>query len=188
MEQSETSSPSFYDQKPSFFQKSWVRFSFFFLIGACFGVILTLLIDTPQEYNFASDEDVRGTVYNSTSFEKMKPADAIFFDNAAIKATIDVRYSTRLVEARLDLSSLYPVNLVVEFGYNDFRVLNVQNITVNDKSTTQSASNYIQINNVGDNKFIIQLLNRNRLPHQITFKFYQNDMPVYTNSVIVNKE
>ncbi|MBC8315105.1 MAG: hypothetical protein H8E51_06340 [Bacteroidetes bacterium] len=188
MEQPEKSSPSFYDQKPSFFQKSWVRYSFFFLIGACFGIILTLLADTRQEHQFTSDEDVRGTVYNSSSFEKMKPADAIFFDNPALKAAIDVRYSTQLVEARLDLSSLYPVKLVVEFGYNDFRVLNVQNITVNDKSTTRSASNYVQIDNVGDNEYIIQLLNRNRLPHQITFKFYQNDMPVYSNSVVVNKE
>ena len=188
MEQSETTSPSFYNQKSSFLQKPWVRFSFFFLIGGCFGAILTLLINTPEEYNFTSNEDVRGTVYNSSSFEKMKPADAIFFDNPVVKAAINVRYSTQLVEARLDLSSLYPVKLVVEFGYNDFRVLNVQNITVNDKSTTQSASNYVQIDNVGDNKYIIQLLNRNRLPHQITFKFYQNDMQVYSNSVIVNKE
>jgi len=188
MEQSETSSPSFYNQKPSFFQKLWVRYGFFFLIGACFGIILTLLINTTQEYRFASDEDVRGTVYNSSSFEKMRPADAIFFDNPAVKAAIDVRYSTQLVEVRLDLSSLYPVKLVVEFGYNDFRVLNVQNITVNDKSTTQSASNHVQIDNVGDNKYIVQLLNRNRLSHQISFKFYQNDMQIYSNSVVVNKE
>ena len=188
MEQTTQNAEPFYRKKPSISQRAWLRYSFFFLIGTCFGVILTLLAGTRQEYKFASDEDVRGTVYNSSSFEKMKPADAIFFDNPALKTAIDVRYSTKLVEARLDISSLYPVKLVVEFGYNDFRVLNVQNIIVNDQSTAHSASNYIQIDNVGDNKYIVQLLNRNRLPHQITFKFYQNDMPVYTNSVIVNKE
>ncbi len=188
MEQTTQNSDSFYRKSPSFFQRTWIRYLFFFLIGACLGVILTLLADTRQEYKFASDEDVRGTVYNSSSYEKMKPADAIFFDSPALKAAIDVRYSTQLVEIRLDISSLYAVKLMVEFRYNDFLVLNMQNITVNDKSTTRSASGSIQIDNVGDNKYIVQLLNRNKLPHQITFRFYQNDIPVYSNSVTVNKE
>jgi len=51
-----------------------------------------------------------------------------------------------------------------------------------------AAANFVQINNVGDNKFIIQLYNKNSLQNNIDFKMYQNDMPIYQNSVAVNKE
>ena len=185
MEQSKSTPPGFYRSSPPFFQRSWTRYSFFFLVGVVAGGLLMYLASNNQKDPFVSEEDVRGTVYNSSSFEKMKPADVIYVDNPALKTAIDVRYSTQVVEARLDISTLYPVKLMVVFGYNDFRVLNLQNLTVNDKSTTLSSSNFIQIDNVGDNKYIIQWLNRNNLPHQISFKFYQNDMVIYSNAVTV---
>jgi hypothetical protein len=34
----------------------------------------------------------------------------------------------------------------------------------------------------------VQLLNKNSLQHQIGFKILQNDVPVYQNAVVVNKE
>ncbi|MBL7138023.1 MAG: hypothetical protein ISS17_04545 [Bacteroidales bacterium] len=188
MKQSDNQEGSFYKSPSPFFQRGWIRYSFFFLAGVVIGILLIKLIDSGKTNLFVSDEIVRGTVYNSSSFEKMKPADVIYVDNPALKTAIEVRYSTQVVEARLDISTLYPVKLMVEYGYNNFRVLNIQNLTVNDQSTTLSSSNFIQINNVGDNKYIIQWLNRNRLPHQISFKFYQNDRMIYSNSVTVNKE
>jgi len=175
-------------QQTSFLRSYWVRYLFFFLFGACAGIILTYLIMPGDFGETLSDDTARGTVYSSTSFDKMKPADILFIDNSVLSATIDVRYSTQLVEARLDISSLYAVKLVIDFGYGDFRILNVQNISVSDKTTTFTSGNSIQINNTGENKYIVQLLNRNSLPHDIRFRFLQNDMPVYSNSVIVNKE
>ncbi len=188
MEHSNKQEGSFYQPSAHISQRSWVRYSFFFLAGIIAGMLLVKVIDNRNEDHVVSDEDVRGTVYNSSSFDKMKSADVIYADNPAFKTAIDVRYSTQVIEARLDISSLYPIKVAVEFGNNNFRVLNVQNLTVNDQSTVLSSSNFIQIDNVGENKYIIQLLNMNSLPHQISFKFYQNDMVIYSNAVTVNKE
>ncbi|NQV02402.1 MAG: hypothetical protein HQ542_07140 [Bacteroidia bacterium] len=188
MEQQEKTEGSYYKPSTSISQRSWVRYSFFLLIGIIIGILIIKVFDNGKSNLPFSTDDVRGTVYNSSSFEKMKPADVIFVDNPALKTAIEVRYSSQVVEARLDISTLYPVRMTVEFGYNDFRVLNLQNLTVNDQSTTLSSANAIQINNVGDNKYIIQWLNRNSLPHKILFKFYQNDMVIYSQAVTVNKE
>ncbi|TSA28323.1 MAG: hypothetical protein D4R67_04050 [Bacteroidetes bacterium] len=188
MEQSESPPSGYYRSSAPFYQRSWARYSFFFLVGVVAGIVLMYLAGNTKSSQFLSDEDARGTIYNSSSFDKMKPADVIYVDNPTLKTAINVRYSTQVVEARMDLSTLFPVKVMVEFSYNDFRVLNLQNLTGNDQSTTLSASNYIQIENVGDNKYIIQWLNRNSLPHQISFRFYQNDMVVYSNAITVNKE
>ena len=77
---------------------------------------------------------------------------------------------------------------MIEFDYGSFTVLNVQNVSVNDQSTAMASGNFVQINSVGENSFIIQLYNKNRLPHNIDFKIFQNDSPIYQNSVQVNKE
>jgi hypothetical protein len=118
----------------------------------------------------------------------MKMADVLQYESPLAKAICNVRYSTKIVEIRVELSSLNPVKATIEFDFNNFEVLNVQNVMVNDQSTALAASNYIQISNVGDNKFIIQLYNKNSLPHYIDFRIYQNESPIYQNSVQVNKE
>ncbi|MFC2101698.1 hypothetical protein ACFLS7_01770 [Bacteroidota bacterium] len=178
----------YYKSSSPISQRGWVRYSFFFLAGVVAGMLLLTVIESGNNNHVVSDETVRGTIYNSSSFDKMKPADVIYVDNPALKAVIDVKYSSQVVEARLELSSLYRVKVAIDFPASDLRVLNVQNLTVNDKSTTLSSSNFIQIDNEGDNNYIIQWINKNRLPHQISFKFLQNDMVIYSNAVTVNKE
>ena len=121
-------------------------------------------------------------------FDKMKSADVIYFDNPGLKAVIDVKYSSQVVEARVEISSLNPVTVAIEFPPNDLSVLNLQNLSVTDQSSTFSSASFIKLENVGDNNYIIQWYNKNNLQHQISFKFYQNDMVMYSNAVTINKE
>jgi hypothetical protein len=77
---------------------------------------------------------------------------------------------------------------VILFDYNSLQVMNVLNVSVNDQSSISASSNFVQINNSGNNQYVVQLLNKNRLPHQISIKIMQNDIPIYQNAVTVNKE
>ena len=164
------------------------RFGFVFILGVFAGFIIFTFLKADFSKAKEASPEMKGTLYNSSSFDEMKTADVLQYDSPLAKAICNVRYSTRIVEIRVDLSSLYPVRSTLEFDFNSFEVLNIQNVSVNDQTTAMAASNFVQINNVGDNKFIIQLYNKNKLPHYIDFKIYQNDSPIYQNSVQVNKE
>ncbi|MFA5727456.1 MAG: hypothetical protein WC886_07445 [Saccharofermentanaceae bacterium] len=165
-----------------------IRFGFAFILGVFAGIILFAFFKNDFKGSREGTPEMKGTLYNPNSFDNMKTADLLQYESPLAKAICDVHYSNRIVEIRLDLSSLYPVKSTLEFDFNNFEVLNIQNITVNDQTTAIAASSFVQINNVGDNKFIIQLLNKNKLPHNIDFKIFQNDSPIYQNSVQVNKE
>jgi len=165
-----------------------VRYGFYFLMGVFAGFLLFSFLKVDITGSKVQTQDMKGTLYDSRSFDDMKVADNILYESPLARAVFAVRYSTKIVEARIDLSSLYPIKTTVEFDFNNFEVLNVQNVSVNDQTTAMAASNFLQINNVGDNKFIVQLYNKNSLQHNIDFKIYQNDLPLYQNSVTVNKE
>jgi len=172
----------------SFWTMPAFRFGFVFILGIFAGFVLFTVLKADFSGAKKASPEMKGTLFNSNSFDEMKTADVLQYESPLAKAICNVRYSTRIVEIRVDLSSLYPVRSTLEFDFNNFEVLNIQNVSVNDQTTAMAASNFIQINNVGDNKFIIQLYNKNKLPHYIDFKIYQNDSPVYQNSVQVNKE
>jgi len=178
--------------KPLVRQKIWhkplVKFGFVFLLGAFCGFLVFSFLKTQFSGGDDKTREMKGTLYDSRSYNNMTIADNLIYDSPLAKAICAVRYSTKIVEIRLDLSTLYPVKATLQFDLNNFEVLNVQNVTVNDQSTSMAAANFVQINNVGDNKFIIQLYNKNSLQNNIDFKMYQNDMPIYQNSVAVNKE
>lgn len=188
METNENNLPADHSRGTAFPRRLWVQYTFFFLIGAIVGALIGMLVVPMSPVESVTSEEIRGTLYSSGSYDKMKPADAIFFDQPNLRAAVQVRYSTQLVEARMNLSSREHVKLVVEFSYSDFRVLNVQNLTGGDQSTILSASNVVQIDNLGESEYVVQWSNLNRLPHQLVFRFYQNDVPFYTNSVQVNQE
>jgi len=169
-------------------QRPVVKFGFAFVLGIFIGFLLFSFLKDGFSAGEDKTKEMKGTLYDSRSYDNMTIADNLIYDNPLAKAICAVRYSTKIVEIRLDLSSLYPVKATLQFDFNNFEVLNVQNVLVNDQSTSMAAANYIQINNVGDNKFIIQLYNKNSLQNNIDFKIFQNDMPIYQNSVAVNKE
>ena len=172
----------------SFWSRPSVRFGFTFVLGVFAGFLIFSFLKADLKEPNVPTAEMKGTMYDSRSFDNMKTADVLQYESPLAKAVCNVRYSTKIVELRVELSSLYPVKSSIEFDYNNFTVLNVQNVSVNDQSSAMAAGNFIQINNVGDNKFIFQLYNKNSLPHNIDFKIYQNDSPIYQNSVQVNKE
>jgi hypothetical protein len=182
------------EQKPEirvitpFWNRPWVRFMFVFLFGFCAGLVAFSLLRPGTEAEPVPLGEMKGTLYDSRSYDQMKTADNLYYESAQAKATFAVRYSTKIVEARINVSSLYPVKATMQFDFNNFEVLNVQNVSVNDQSSAVSASNYVQFNNTGDNQFIVQLYNKNSLSQTIGFNIYQNDMPIYQNAVTVNKE
>ena len=172
----------------SFWSRSLVRLSFTFVMGIFAGFLIFSFIKADFSESGAPVSGMKGTFYNSSSFDNMKTADVLQYESSVAKGVCNVRYSTKIVEVRVDLSSISPVKSTIEFDYNSFSVLNVQNVSVNDQSTAMAAGNFIQINSVGDNSYIIQLYNKNSLPHNIGFKIFQNDSPIYQNIVQVNKE
>jgi hypothetical protein len=165
-----------------------VKYSFAFVLGVFVGFLIFSIFKVDFNGKEASVTELKGTFLNSQSFDNMRVADVLQYNSPVANANCQVRYSDKIVEIRLDLSSQEPVKATIEFNYGDLQVLNVQNISVNDQSTAMATSNYVQIHNVGDNKYIIQLYNKNKLPHLIDFKIFQNESPVYQNSVEVNKE
>lgn len=174
--------------RQSFWQKSGWKLGFSFVLGIFAGFLLFSFLKPGISEGENKTKQMKGTLYDSRSYDNMTLADNLIYDSPLAKAICAVKYSSKLVEIRLDMSSLYPVKATLQFDFNNFEVLNVQNIVVNDQTTSMAASNYIQINNVGDNKFIIQLYNKNSLQNNIDFKIFQNDMPIFQNSVAVNKE
>lgn len=185
--QKETKKPELLVRQ-TLWQRSGWKLGFAFVLGVFAGFLIFSFLKTGVSGGEDKTKEMKGTLYDSRSYDDMTPADNLVYDSPLAKAICAVRYSTKIVEIRVDLSSLYPVKATLQFDFNNFEVLNVQNVVVNDQTTSMAASNYIQINNVGDNKFIIQLYNKNSLQNNIDFKIFQNDMPIFQNTVAVNKE
>lgn len=172
----------------SFWSRPVVKFGFVFVAGVLAGLLVFSFLKLDLTGSKVDSSEVKGTFYDSRSFSNMKTADVLQYESPLAKAVCNVRYSSKVVEIRLDLSSLYPVKATIEFDFNNFELMNSQNLVVNDQTSAIAAANFIQINNVGDNKFIFQLYNKNTLPHNLEFKIYQNEVPIYQNNVQVNKE
>lgn len=172
----------------SFWSRPVVRYGFCFVLGVFVGFVIFNFLKVNFKEAGVPTTEMKGTFYDSRSFDNMKIADVFKYEGPLAKAVCNVRYSTKIVEIRVDISSLNLIKSTIGFDYNNFNVLNVHNVSVNDQSSAVVAANLIQLNNVGDNKFIIQLYNKNSLSHNIDFKIYQDDSPIYMNSVQVNKE
>lgn len=173
---------------PGFWRKPAIRLGFAFTIGIFAGFMIFSFMMVDSGDSSPSADDLKGTIYNSRSSDNMKTGDVIQYTSPEVTVMCNVRYSTKIIEMKVELSSKDLVKSTITFDYNNFAVLNVQNISVNDQSSAITAGNFVQLNNTGDNVFIIQLSNKNSLPNNLDFKIYQNDSPIYQNSVQVNKE
>lgn len=174
--------------RPSFWNMPSFRYSVIFIAGVFLGFLAFTFLMPKGDDARPPAVQVKGSLYDTRSFDQMKRADNLVFENAMVKVNVDVRYSTSIVEARITFSSLYPVQGVLLFDYNALQVMNVMNVSVNDQSTIQASSNFVQINNSGNNQYVVQLLNKNSLPQQLSFKVLQNDVPIYQNAVTINRE
>jgi len=173
--------------KTSFWARPAVRFSFPFALGIITGILLLVLLQTDFNQNPGSESGMAGTLYDSRSFDNMKTAGILDFDSPVVKTMCHVKYSTKLVEMRIELSSLDAVTARIEFDPGSVGILNVINVNVNEQTSVYSASSYIRIDNVGDNNFIIQLANKTSLTNEIDLKIFQNEFPVYQNAVQINQ-
>ena len=172
----------------SFWSQPAFKFGLTFVLGVFAGFMIFSFLKVDFKGSGSSTDELKGTFFDSRSFDNMKTADVLQYESAFAKAVCNVRYSAKIVEMRIDLSSTNPVKTTIEFDYSDFAVLNLQSVSVNQQSSAMASANSIQIYNVGDNRFVIQLYNKNNLPHNISFKILQNDSPIYQNSIQVNKE
>lgn len=161
-----------------------VKYALVFTAGLFIGMLAFSFLLTDQ--TSLQEESLTGTMAGSR--ENMKTADVIQYTSEQVTISAQVRYSTRIVEIRLQLSSPGQIRAVMGFNYNDFSVYNIQNISVNDQTSAMSAGNSIQISNTGDNTFMIHLANRNSLPNNIDFRIYQSDSQIYQYTIQVNKE
>lgn len=168
--------------KPAF------RYSIVFIAGVFLGFLAFSIIMPASKNTKTPAFQLKGAMYDSRTFDQMTTADVLVFENPMVKASFNVKYSRSVVEARITLSSLYPVQGVLLFDYNSLQVMNVLNVSVNDQSSISASSNFVQINNSGNNQYVVQLVNKNNLPHQINIKIMQNEAPIYQNAVTVNKE
>jgi hypothetical protein len=174
--------------RPKFWNRPAFRYVTFFIAGILIGFFSFSVFMPGGKSGSVSADQIKGSFYDSRTFDQMKVADNLAFENPMVKSSFDVRYSSSVVEIRVSLSSLYPVQGLIMFDYNSLQPMNVVNVSVNDQSTIMASSNYVQINNSGNNQYIIQLLNKNSLPQQISIKIIQNDMPIYQNAVTVNRD
>ena len=166
----------------------WLKLCLFFFIGFLAGFIIFSSSNGIKKTAKTPIPDKQETVTGSEQIDSLQLADALHYDSPLVKAACKVRYSAKIVEISVDLTSLYPVKSLVEFDVNNLNILNIRHVSVNDQSTIMAAANFVQFNSVGDNKFIILLSNRNMLPHQIDFAISQNDLLIYQNSVSINKD
>lgn len=169
------------------FYSSWFRIVFAFVLGVLVGVFIVILTGQNHTYDPVKKQDASGTMWDSRPFDQMTVADNLLFQNQDINASFDVRYSTRIVEAHIGLSSADPVKVALSFDPNAFKSFVVQNVNVNEQTTAYSSYSSVQINNAGDNQFVVLLYNRTDLSNKIYITILQNDNPVYSNSVTINK-
>ena len=173
---------------PGFLSRPVVKFGFTFVIGVFMGFLVFSFLKADLSGTPGQTDQMKGTFYDTKSAGSLKTADVLQYDSPVASALIRVRYSTKMVEITAELTSNQPVKCNIQFDYNNFNVLNLQNVNVNSQTTALAAGNIIQINNMGENKFLIYLANKTTLPNNIDFKILLNDSPIFQNSVQVNKD
>lgn len=173
--------------KTSFWTQPAVRFAYTYALGILTGLIIYLVYQGEVTTTDTPESGMAGTMYDSRSFDNMKSAGIMQFESPEVSTMCHVKYSTKLVEIRLELSSQDAVSARLEFDQRSVGILNVLNVNVNEQTSVFSASSYIRIDNVGDNNFIIQLANKTSLQNKIDLKIFQNEFPVYHNAVQINQ-
>lgn len=171
-----------------FLSGSVIKFGLTFVMGVLVGFMIFSIGMADRNDGPSSTDQMKGTFYDSRTSGNMKTADVLQYDSPVAKAAFNVKYSAQIIEIAVDLSSEGPVRCTVQFDYNNFEVLGVRNVSVNGETTATAAGNFVQINNSGENRLLVYLQNKTNMPNNIDFKIFQNDSPVFQNSVQVNKE
>jgi hypothetical protein len=181
----QTSSPSF-GLAQDFWLQPLFKYSYMFAGGFLVGFLIFSFFKSDFTLSSKNTDGMKGTMLQSAPFDELKVADLLLFDDPRVKAVCNVRYSNEIVEIHLDISSGEATKTFLEFDPSHFRILNFQAVQVNEVSNALTGGNSIMINNTGDNKYIIQLLNKSTLSHPILIRILQEDQQLFQNSVKIN--
>jgi|GEM_PF-1865693 hypothetical protein len=175
----------------SYIQEAWQRpvfkFGFVFVAGLFLGFFVFSYFKTDMFQAARDTEKMKGTLTSPRSFEELKVADILTFENQQVKAVCNARYSPEFVEIHLDLTADQMITSILEFEINDFSLYNIQPLQVNHQSTTLVASNSLNINAIGSNTYKILLYNKKTHTQEIGFRLVQNGQEIYRNSITVNQ-
>jgi hypothetical protein len=186
-----TPQPENIELKPirPFLSRPWVRFLVIFSAGFLAALILFTALKRHDRGTTGATGVNEGTVV-----EKPAPTDTLTaleplkYDTPLARVLCSVSYSVKAVEIRVDLSSLYPVKMLVEFDVNNLGVISLENVRVNDQSSTLVSAGVVQFSSVGDNRYLIRLSNHNNLPHQVGFRLTQNDLTLFQKELMINTD
>ncbi|GEM_PF-2729932 len=170
----------------SILSAAWFRFILFFLVGVLAGFLIPRVLPGNKEASLPVSVAPKESATVSKPADTLGAPGVMRYDNPLVRAACKVRYSSKIVEISVDLSSLYPVKSVLDFDVNNFTILEVRHVSVNDQSTSMTASGSVQFNSVGDNHYMVLLVNMNNLPHKIDFILSQNDVTLYQKAAGIN--
>jgi hypothetical protein len=166
----------------------WFRLSLVFLLGFLSGLILFSSLRGCKKDSEISIPGKQAVLSDMQDGDSLRAGDVLRYDSPLAKAACKVRYSSKIVEVRVELSSLYPVKSVLEFDINNLAILEVKHVSLNDESTSIYAANFVQFNSVGENIYVIRLSNKNTLPHKLDFTISQNEVTIFKNAVQINSD
>ena len=171
----------------SIWQAPVFRTSFIFACGLFAGILVFAIFRVDFAGLNTGSLGLQGTMGSSSAFEDMKVADLISYESPEATSVCNVRYSANMIEIHLELKSETEVKSMLDFNSEHFSLINVQNEKVNEKCSALSSSNYVYINNTGENKYIIRLYNKTTHPHDISYKLLKDGQQIYQNKITINK-
>lgn len=169
-------------------KRQYTYYSLIFITGILIGFLVFAFVMPDHGGNSPTKGQTSGTLYDSRNFDQMKIADNLLVELPGLRTTIDVRYSTGIVEARIGISSNGETDCVLSFNPEDLQPLNVTSTESAGVSTFSAAYNVVRITSEGKNQYLVRLLNKNSLPNQITLRLIRNEITVYQNSVTINNK
>ncbi len=178
------------DSSASFLSALWLqplfRYSAMFVGGILAGFMVFGILKGDFSLNKGETEGMRGTFYNSSAFDELKPADVLIYEENQVKVVCNARYSESIVVVQLELLSEQALRSIIEFNPAHFRLINVQN-TVSDPSTRiLSTVQSIQIESQHSNTCQLWFENKTKMRNPLSFKVLNNDNLLYQNTILIN--
>jgi hypothetical protein len=171
----------------SIWQTPVFRTSFVFACGLFVGFLVFAIFRVDFTSLNTGSQGMQGTMGSSSAFEDMKVADMISFESPEATTVCNVRYTANVIEIHLELKSETEVKSMLDFNNEHFSLINVQNEKVNEKCSALTSTNYVYINNTGENKYIIRLYNKTTHPHDIAYKLLKDGQQIFQNKITINK-
>jgi hypothetical protein len=171
----------------SFWERPAYKMGLVFVTGVLTGLLLLAFLGNELNLSTSNKHRLKGTFYDIHSSGKVKSAKSIRFQGPESTATCDVIYTDSIIEMYVDLYSSSPIKSLLIFNREDFELLNIENNGLNDQFTFSVSPKYLQLNSQGENRLIVQLYNKNHQAHFINFRIYQKELPLYQNSITLNK-